>query len=140
MTRVLVTWADPERVVIDYLEGILPTRGEAFAQGARAGLELPSNWQHRISDPFVTVELDGTSSILYPIYQFTNIRCVVWHSSPTKAKALANLVMGLLASRHGTNECTSIIPVLGVQPAKDPDSGAAMASISVSVTLRSILL
>lgn len=131
----LVVWPDPEREAIDRLNHALPLRDETYAAGATAGIVLPANWT-TASDPFLTVALDGIPIVKYPSRAWATVRCTVYGKSTTNTKALAQLAQGLLVTRPGDDKVSSVRPLTGVLPARDKDTGAALASVTVRMILR----
>jgi hypothetical protein len=127
--------ADAERVVIDLLTAALTDRG----QDVTVGVILPTSWTPA-TKPHVQVALDGTPDVTYPVLWRATIRVTCWASSTTTAKALASLSLSLLASHEGGGGVYSIRPLTGVLPARDPDTEAEMASVTVEVNLRGIVL
>lgn len=99
-------------------------------EGCTVAIGKPTDWTTG-SDPHVQVNLDGTPRIDHPIVAYATIRVTIWSYDPSPAKALAALAMGLLlAERYVT-------PLTGILPARDPDSGADLASFTVRVATRS---
>ena len=127
MTRLAVTYPDAERLVVDYLAGLLTET---------VGVGVPSSWK-KGSDDHLQVQLDGTPRLEHPAIAHATIRLVARSSSTTAAKALAAKAMGLLCAHPGDGEIASTGPYTGVLPARDPDTGAELASVTCRVSLRS---
>ncbi|MGV8972249.1 MAG: hypothetical protein ACOH10_07990 [Rhodoglobus sp.] len=121
---------DAERLAVDYLTLTLAGR----AQDATVGVNLPSAWTST-TKPHVQVALDGTPEVAYPILCAATLRITAWAGSTTTAKALAGLCMGLLLAHPGSREIGSVRPLTGVLPARDPDTGAQLASVTVRANL-----
>jgi hypothetical protein len=127
--------ADAERVVIDLLTATLIDRG----QDVTVGVIVPTTWTPA-TKPHVQVALDGTPEVDYPVLWRATIRVTCWASSTTTAKTLAYLALSLLASHEGSGGVYSIRALTGVLPTRDPDTDAEMASVTVEVNLRGIVL
>ena len=121
---------DAEHVVIDYLTTALAARG----QDVTCGVDVPTTWT-TTTKSHVQVGLDGTPIVEYPILARASVRVTAWASSTTAAKALAALAHGLMLSHPGSPEVGSVRPLTGVLPARDPDTGAQLASVSVRLNL-----
>lgn len=141
---------DAEHVVIDFLTAALAARladtyGNVYtdiygsAANVTVGVNIPLTWT-TATKPHVQVMLIGTPEVQYPILARASVGVTCWAASTTTAKALASLCLGLMCSHAGGAGVTSIQALTGVQPARDPDSGAQMASISVQVNLRMSVL
>lgn len=120
-----------ERAVIDYLTPLLASHGKDVT----CGVNVPETWT-TATKAHVQVGLDGTPEVHYPIYADAAIRVTVWHASTTTAQSLAALCEGLLLSHPGGTVVSGIKPGTGVLPTRDPDTGAQLATIGVSVRLR----
>lgn len=136
MPDLLVVQPSAVRTVIAYLNTVLPARPEPYAEGAKAGAKVPGNWRADTSKPFVTVANDGTPAASYPVAAWTTIRCTVRALNQSTADDLAALIQGLLCARRGDGKVNKIDFLTGVLSAEDPDSGAAMASITVRAATR----
>ena len=122
---------DVEHVVVDYLSAALLARG----QDVTCAPTVPATWAPG-TKAHVQVGHDGTPEVIYPIIDRASIRITVWATTTTAAKALAALAQGLMLSHPGSPEVGSVRPLTGVLPTRDPDTGAALASVSVQVNLR----
>lgn len=135
MTTLAVTFADAERSCVDYLTTALAAQDETVT----VGTELPSDWT--IADTrHVGVEVDGTPSLTYPIVARATVRVTAWTSGRTESKRLAGLCMALLLSHPGDDDLWSTSPLTGVLPARDPDNGAPIASVTVRANARPTVL
>ena len=126
----LVTFPDPERVVRDFLD--------AAIDDATVGVGVPANWVKDTSGPHLQVSTDGMFMANFPVAGEATIRIVAWAASPTAAKALAQRAQGYLLAHDGTGDIARTRPLTGLLPARDEQTNAEIASISVRVTLRSI--
>lgn len=131
MAKPLVVFADPERLIIDYLRTSLAARG----QSPTVGVGLPAGWTVRAGH-HVAVASDGTPSVTYPVTVGAMVRVTTWAESTTAAKTLASLCMGLLLAHPGDEDVDSVTAMTGVLPARDPDNGAPIASVTVRANLR----
>lgn len=121
---------DAERVTIDILTAALAARSVT----ATVGVNIPTTWT-TASTQHLQVALDGTPSLQYPILARATVRLTAWASSTTAAKALVSLAQGLMCSHPGDVSVSSVQALTGVLPARDPDSGAQLASVTVRVNL-----
>lgn len=121
---------DAERVAVDILAAALTAR----VQDVTVGVNVPATWAVG-TRPHVQVALDGTPGVTYPILWTATVRVTVWHSSTTTAKALAALCQALLCSYGGSQAVASVQPLTGVLPARDPDTSAQLASVTVRLNL-----
>jgi hypothetical protein len=135
MSKPLAVPPDAERIVIDYLTASLLARGKDVT----VGVIIPTAWTSA-TKPHVQVALDGTPIVEYPVFGRASMRITAWASTTTAAKALAGLCEGLMLSHPGSNVVSSVQPLTGVLPTRDPDTGAQLASISVRVNLRYVIL
>lgn len=128
MTKLLVTYPDPERAVRDYLASVITE--------ATVGVGVPSNWT-KGSGPHVQVATDGMF-LSHPVSGEATIRLVAWASGPTTAKRIVQLAQGHLLAHPGTGPIARTRPLVGLLPARDEQTGAEIASVTVRVTVRSI--
>lgn len=127
----LVAPPDGERLALDYLKAALTGRGET----ATVGIGVPGGWTTESGD-HVQIGLDGTPVVEYPVLWRTTLRVTAWSPSTTEAKRLASLCEALLLSHPGSPGWSGCLPGTGVLPTDDPDTGAALASITVRQKLR----
>ena len=130
MSKPLVVPPNVETIVGDYLRAALLARG----QDVTVGVVIPPTWSSS-TKPHVQVALDGTE-VRYPALWKCSVRVTCWAAGTTTAQALAGLAHGLLLSHPGDVSVGSIRPLTGTIPARDPDTGAQLASVSVLVNLR----
>lgn len=135
MSKPLVIPPDAEHVTIDYLAESLAARGDL----SKVGVDVPSSWT-TASEDYVQVALDGTPTVQYPVLWIATVRVTCWSSSPTKAKDRARLCEGLLLTHPGDRAVGVVgcLPGTGVLRTKDPDTKAALASITVRMKLRGL--
>jgi hypothetical protein len=131
----LVLFPDPELAAVALLEarlGDYTARPEA--EGVHVGVALPSRWT-AADGPYVQVACDG-SVPAYPVYRRATVRVTVWHSTTTKAKALAELAYAVLLAHPGGGEIRNVLDGTGVLPTYDRDTKTDLATFTVRVTLR----
>lgn len=125
----VAVYPDIERLVVDHLKLWL-------APDATVGVGVPPGWT-LTSTPHVSVALDG-QLIDHPVVAHCTIRCTARAASTTEAKRLATLAQAhLLAVPDFACGAASLT---GVLPARDPDTHAELASVTVRVSVRSQVL
>jgi len=130
MTRLAVQYPDVERLVVDYLDELIPD--------ADCGVQVPADWETGVSDtPHVQVVLDGTPRVDHPVTAHPTVRLVARASSTTAAKELATRAQGHLCAHPGGGGIASTVPLTGVLPARDPSTNAEIASTTTRVIVRS---
>ncbi len=127
----LVRFSDVEHFAVDYLTAGLAAHGEDVT----VGVDLPADWTPA-DVPHVAVSHDGTPGLTYPVLAAATLRVTCWAGSTTAAKALAGLCLALLAAYPGGEPVYGINPLTGVLPARDPDNGAPIASVTVRVNAK----
>lgn len=130
MSKPLIAPDDAEHLGIDFLTAALADRTEDVT----VGVNVPSTWK-KGTKAHVQVGLDGTPTVTPPVWRAT-LRVTCWHESTTEAKRLARLCEALLLTHPGSPGWAGCLPGTGVLPAKDPDTGAQLASITVLAKLR----
>lgn len=125
-----VTYPDPERAFVDLLTELLDD------ESVTVGVGVPDGWQPSTGD-HIQVSWDGTPLEEHPIAIYPTLRIVAWSASTTEAKRLAMLCQGLLLAHTGGSSVGAIRPLTGPQPARDPDTRAELAAITVRATVRS---
>lgn len=118
---------DVERQTIDTLKVLLA------GEDVTIGVGVPDDWKPT-SKPHVQVVWDGTQRRTQVSGQAV-IRVVCRAGSPTEAKRLARLAEGRLCGHVGEPVYR---PLIGVLPARDPQTQAEYASFSVGATVRTI--
>lgn len=103
------------------------------------GIGVPQAWTPE-SPPHLQVGWDGTRTPPHRIVSRALIRVTAWASSTSTAKDLALVAEARLCAHDGTGPISTIRPATGLLPARDPDTGAELASFTVSMTVRSIPL
>jgi len=132
----LVTFADPEVAVVDYLTTALAGRSESYTSGVTVGAFYPRSSTDAPVQPFVQVSWDGTPTVPYPITERATIRVTCWADNPGPAKLTAQLVQGLLAVHPGDTGVFAVQILTGPLPARDPDTGLFGVSLTCRVSLR----
>lgn len=134
MSKPLVVPPNVETIVSDYLRTTLLARG----QDVTVGVAVPSTWSSS-TKPHLQVALDGTW-VQYPVLWKHSVRLTAWAAGTTTAQALVNLAFALVCAHPGSAQVGSIKPLTGTLPARDPDTGAQLASVSVEVNLLGALV
>lgn len=131
MSKPLLAPDDAEHLGVDFLTAALAARSEDVT----VGVDVPSTWK-KGTKAHVQVALDGTPTVDWPVWWAT-LRVTCWHESTTEAKRLARLTEGLLLAYAGDGvSWAGCRPGTGVLPAKDRDTAAQLASITVRMKLR----
>ena len=125
--KVLVTYPDPERVVVDYLTDAFGDHDEP----ATVAVGVPVAWGPE-STSHLQVACDAQTRV-HPIKTDATIRLTAWAATTSEAKRLAELAHGLvlLAELGPTHSLT------GPVATRDPNTAAELATTTVLVTLRS---
>lgn len=125
----VVEWPDVERLMVDLIDG--------FDITDTVGVGVPSGWTPD-AGVHAQVALDGTTTIIVSVMQRHTMRVTVWAETTTAAKAAAARLQANLHAHPGGEGITAIKPLTGTLPAKDPDTGAELASFTVAAVVRSI--
>lgn len=133
MGRLAVTYPDAEKETRALLAALL----EEQDIDATVAIGIPHDWTPDTGD-HLQVSSDGTPSIAHPVVSHSTIRITAWSASTSRAKELANLAFGLLCAHDGTPPIAAILPLTGVLPARDPESRAELAYVTVRVSVRSV--
>jgi hypothetical protein len=131
VAKVLVTYPDPERLVRDYLDSVIAD--------ATVGIGVPSTWT-KASGNHLQVATDGMFMDSYPVGGEATMRLTAWSASPTQAKELVQRAQGYLLAHPGTGGIVSTRPLVGLLPARDEQTNAELATVTVRVTVRSVLI
>lgn len=126
-----VLYADGEHAAVEWLVGAMPSRWP----GCTVGVDLPGDWKPG-DPPHVLVALDGTPSAVHPIEAYQTVRVTAWASSRPAAKQLCQRAHSALLAHPCGNGVGSVQFLTGVTPAKDPTTGAYLASATVRITVR----
>lgn len=128
MTKPVAIPTDAERATVDYLKAALLARG----QDVTCGVNEPTPWADA-TKPHVQVMSDGTPSATYPMTAAATIRLTAWATGTTAAKALAGLAQGIMLAHPGGGGIQSVNFLTGMQPTRDADTGAQLATSTVRV-------
>ena len=120
---------DAERLVVDYLTGLLDS------DLCTVGVGLPDDWTI-VAFPHLAVANDGAFGNAWPVATATTIRLTAHAKTTTAAKALCGLGWGLLLAHPGSPDIANTFPLTGPLPARDPNDSAELASATVRVTVR----
>lgn len=138
--KVDAVFPDAERAVVGLLTDLLA----ALEPSVTVGVTLPDGWNVDANDPHVQVAWDGTPRLEAPIVAYATVRLVAYASGPTRAKEVVARAQALLCGTAGRTvdgvKISTVTPLTGVLPARDPASRAHLASCTVQVALRSQLL
>lgn len=126
--KTVVDWPDVERLVVDLID--------TYDLEPTIGIGVPSAWTPD-DGLHIQVALDGTPVVNAPVSSRSTVRVVAWSGSTTDSKDLAGILQGLLHAHAGGDGITAILPLTGTLPARDPDTGAELASFTVAVVVRS---
>lgn len=129
----IVTYPDVERVTVDLLALIVYPHEPTVT----VGIGVPADWTPAEPD-HLQVTCDGTPAMDHPVAVHSTVRIVAWSATPTRAKELANLALGLLLAHGGAEPIAAITPLTGMLPARDTATRAELASFTVRVTVRSV--
>lgn len=128
MTKPLVTFADPEHAIIDYLTGkTAATAGSFFP---KSSTDTPP------SLPFLQVAWDGTPTVRYPVTQDPTVRLTWWDENPTPAKAGLALAQAHMLAHPGDANVWNVLPLTGGLPSRDPDTGLWLCTATFRVSVR----
>lgn len=132
MTKLAVTFPDVERLIRDLLEELITPH----EPDVTVGIGVPTDWTPT-SPEHLQVVSDGIPERTQPIVAHATVRLVARAASTSRAKAIAALGEGLLLAHKGGGGVSVIRPLAGVLPARDPDTRAEIASVSLRVSVRS---
>lgn len=126
MTKPEVAFADPERLVIDYLRGRFTGRTEPYLP-ATITTDFPASALSGATHLQVELELGGADD--YPVTERAQVRLTAY-SAPGRrsdAKNLAGLAQALLYAHPGDANVAGAKILLGRSDVtKDPDTGNLM--------------
>lgn len=130
MTLIDVTFADPERAIIDR---IAATMTEPVSTWYPA-----SSTEQPPALPFVQVGWDGTPGDRYPVLEESEVRVTYWAATGhyTDAKAGAARARGHLLAHPGDADVWRVRPGLGRLPGVDPDTKLPFCTFTVRVATR----
>lgn len=131
--KLLVTFPDAQALTADLLAEELA----AYEPDAAVTEEPIRGWRPETSPEYVQVAWDGTPIVQHPIVAHATIRLVAWALTSDRAKALVALAQGLLLAHAGGSGIARIGALTGVLPARDQETGAELASVTLRVTVRS---
>lgn len=128
----LVIFADPERVLIDYLKTALADDGATVSDSAPS-TTLTATQKH------VQVTLDGTPGDDYPLTDRATVRftCYTAKGQRTSAKALASHVQAFVYVHPGSADVAGTTPLVGRSGViADPDTQNLMVWFTFRVNLK----
>jgi hypothetical protein len=136
MTKPLVTFGDPERLVIDYLKAAFAPRAEAY-KPATVTDSFPT--AALTTQTHVQVELEHGNVDDYPATERAQVRvtCYAGPGKRTTVKSLASLAQGLLYTHPGDGSVAGTVPLLGRSDViTDPTTKNLMVWFSFRVNLK----
>lgn len=143
MSTVLAKPPRAEGLVVGLLATWFTSRGYVVnTTGAtlNIGVVAPTSAWTASSVPFLQVALDGITSVRYPILWNASVRITAWAFATTVAQDLAALCEArLLSGVGGGTDVFGFRSLTGVQVAKDPATGAQLATISVRANLKGVV-
>lgn len=128
MTKLLVVYPDAEALIIDHLKAVM--------SGCTVGIGVPANWK-KGSTPRLEVAWDGTPSVVHPIAQRATVRLTARADTPAQAKQLVQEAHGHVLYGPWPDGISNVRSLTGPFPARDPQTLAELASVTVQVTVRS---
>lgn len=129
--RPLLRAVDGERATVDILTALIAPH----EPNVDVGVAVPPDWTPS-SRPLLQVRVDGTF-LLRRIVTRATVRVVARSGSRTRSKSLAALAEGLLLSYEGGPVVSHYRLGTSVLPARDSDTLAELASITVQMIARS---
>lgn len=140
LVKPVAVFGDAQAAAATALRALLADRTEPYAAGVQVGSKVPSDRSTDLPHlPYVLVRLDGTPSVQYPIVATGTLRITAWHADEGQAHDLVQLCHGLILAYSGP-VIARVRPGTGVLPATDPDTGIPIASITVTVHIRSTVV
>ncbi len=130
MTDILAQPPDVEKLVVDYLTANINE------VSATVGVGVPAGWT-TASPPHIEVDSFSVSNE-HPILYRPRVRLIARAASTTEAKRLASKALGVLAAHPGGGGIINAIPLLGPDPVRDDATHTELASVELSVSVRSI--
>lgn len=140
MTRLAVTYPDPEPLVVAYLEDLLAETAHDF-DGVTVSKNIPASFDptDKTQPLHLQVALDGVPQADHPVMWHCTVRVIAW--APTGRQSLAirgaAFAQGLLLANNGTGGISSTSFLTGPLPARDPETAADIAATTTRVTVRS---
>lgn len=134
----LVTFADPERALIDYLTDVAVGYPETYAPTTVSDGFPPTGSAYHLQ-----VELEAGNADDYPIAERAQVRVNCWAPSGkrTDVKALASLAQGLVYRHPGDVNVAGCSILVGRSDViTDPDTKRLMCWFLVRVNLKATVL
>jgi hypothetical protein len=139
-----VSWAaaavfpDAQAAAADVLRDVLTGRPEPCTAGVTTGTRVPDGRSPEDPHlPYVMVRIDADLPHSSMADTRVTLRCTVWHADADQAYDLAQIAQALLVV-HAGPVIRSVRPLTGPIPATDPDSEVALASFTVSASVRPV--
>ncbi|MDI1290047.1 MAG: hypothetical protein PSX37_08900 [bacterium] len=134
MTLPLAKPARAEGLVAGILNAAFAARGET----ATAGVIVPTEVSWTAATKFVQVLRMPATEVRYPILWRTPVQFTAWAGTTTVAQDLAALAEAILLAYPGSDLVAGFLPLSSGLLAKDPATGAQLASSAVSAKLQGI--
>lgn len=123
------------RVVGDPVPPIKAYLAAFHGTSVRIADEVPDDWHVDTDAPLIVVADDG-GPIDWPVMSQPLVRCTAYANGKQTAKQLRRVSMGALLSAPVPGVAHIRRSGIGYTDARDPDTGADMASFTVTATVR----
>lgn len=130
--RTAVEWPDPEIAARELADALL----EDVEPDVTVRIGVPSDWA-KGSPTHVQVRWDGTPGRIRWVALYATVSFVIRASTPSEAKRVALLLMGLIDGPLPAGTVHSAVTLNGPDTARDPKTLAELASFTARVTVRS---
>lgn len=122
------------RVVGDPVPSVQAFLAGWHGASVRIADEVPDDWSVDTDTPLIVVADDG-GPIDWPVKSSPLVRCTVYANGKQTAKQLRRVSMGALLSAPIPGVAHIRRTGIGYTDARDPDTGADMASFTVTATV-----
>lgn len=125
MTRVQ---ADILPAIVDWLDSRIST--------AEVRLSVPDRWKP--SDGALLIIADDGGPVTWPVTSRHTVRLTAWADGRTTARAIVALAAGLLGEGRPTGVGNISSEMGAILDARDPNTGAILASVLVTAQARTV--
>lgn len=133
--KAAVLFPDPAAAAVNLIRPALAGRPESYAAGATVGTRVPDARSPEDPNlPLVLIAVDGATPAPSRLNSQVLLRISVWHADSDQAYDLAELVAALLHTAGGP-VIRSTRPGTGPVPGIDPDSGVALATLTLTANI-----